>query len=150
MSLVQKINDDIKAAMKAKDKETLEAVRSIKSAIMVEATKEKAGTEVDDTTVIKIIQKLLKQRKDSAQLYTEQNRPDLADEDLKQAEVMEKYLPKMLSEDEVKQEVQAVITQVGATGPQDMGKVMGVITKKLAGKADNAIVAKVVKESLNK
>jgi hypothetical protein len=150
MSLVQKINDDIKAAMKAKDKETLEAVRSIKSAIMVEATKEKAGTEVDDTTVIKIIQKLLKQRKDSAQLYAEQNRPDLADEDLKQAEVMEKYLPKMLTEDEVKQEVQAVIGQVGATGPQDRGQVMGVITKKLAGKADNAIVAKMVKEGLNK
>lgn len=148
MSLAQQINDDIKTAMKAKDKETLAAIRTVKSAIMLEATKEKAGAEVEDAVVIKIVQKLLKQRKDSAKLYAEQNRPDLEEEELKQAEIIEQYLPQMMSEEEIQQEVENVIQKVGAAGPQDMGKVMGVITQRLAGKADNALVAKIVKQKL--
>ena len=149
MSLVEQINTDIKTAMKAKDKDALNAIRAIKSAIMLEATKEGVA-EVPDAKVVQILQKLLKQRKDSATLYKEQNREDLAIDEEKQAVILSKYLPELLSEQEIEAEVLAVIQQVGAEGPKDMGKVMGVITAKLAGKADNKLVATAVKTLLNK
>lgn len=148
MTLVEQINEDIKTAMKAKDKDSLNAIRAIKSAILIEATKE-ANAEVEDVTILKILQKLLKQRKDSATLYHEQNRTDLAKEEEVQAEIIAKYLPQLLSENEVIKAVEAVIKQVGAQGPKDMGKVMGVLGKELAGKADNALVAQTVKRLLN-
>lgn len=149
MSLVEQINSDIKEAMKAKDKDALNAIRAIKSAIMLEATKE-VGSEVPDAKVVQIIQKLLKQRNDSAALYKEQNREDLAIDEEKQAVIIAKYLPELLSQEQIEAEVAAVIKQVDAQGPKDMGKVMGVITKKLEGKADNKLVASAVKLLLNK
>lgn len=148
MSLSEKINNDIKEAMKSKDKVALAAIRSIKSAILLEETKG-GDAQVDDTKVIQIIQKLLKQRKDSAVLYQEQGREDLVKEEMDQAEIIEKYLPKQLSESEIKEVVLKAVQTTGATGAKDMGKVMGVVSKELAGKADNKLVADVVKNVLN-
>lgn len=148
MSLSEKINNDIKEAMKAKDKVALAAIRSIKSAIMIEATK--GGDDaVDDVRVIQIVQKLLKQRKDSAALYLEQNREDLAKEELEQAVIIENYLPQQLSEQEIADVVSEIIKSTGAQGVKDMGKVMGAATQKLAGKADNKVVSAVVKNLLS-
>ena len=147
MSLTQKINEDIKAAMKAKEKEKLAALRDIKSKLLLEATSG-SGQEVDEATEAKIIMKLHKQRMDTYQLYIEQNRQDLADDELFQANVIEAYMPKMLSEDEVKERVKNAIENLGASGPQDMGKVMGVLTKELAGKADGKLISQIVKELL--
>lgn len=149
MSLAQKINEDIKEAMKAKDKDKLDAIRAIKSAILLEATKEGAGAEVPDAVVVKILQKLLKQRQDSAALYKGQNREDLAQVEEIQAEIIKAYLPEMLSEAEIKKAVQEIITQVGAKSAADTGKVMGAATKALAGKVDNKLVADVVKSLLS-
>ena len=128
--------EQIEEAMKAKDRDRLDAIRAIKALILLEATKDGGAGEVEDVVVVKILQKLLKQRVDSAELYKTQNRADLAAEELYQAQVIEAYLPKMLTEDEIRAEVQATITQLGVTGPQEMGKVMGVLSGKLAGKAD--------------
>lgn len=150
MTLVEQINEDIKTAMKAKDRDRLNAVRAIKSAVLLEATKEGAGTEVPDEVVVKILQKLLKQRKDSAAIYVEQGREDLAAEENVQAEILSAYLPEMMSEEAIAAAVAEIIQKVGATGPSDMGKVMGAATKALAGKADNGIISKIVKSELNK
>lgn len=149
MSFTDKINTDIKNAMLAKEKEKLAALRDIKSKLLLEATSGGSG-EVSDETAMKICMKLHKQRMETYELYRTQGREDLANEELFQAKVIEEYLPKMLTEDEVKAEVAAAVAQVGASGPQDMGKVMGVLTGKLAGKADGKLIAALVKEALTK
>lgn len=148
MSLKDQINADIKSAMLAKKREKLEALRAIKSAIIL-AESEKAGATVDEATGAKIIQKLHKQRKDAADLYVTQGRQDLADVELAQALVIENYLPKQLSSEEIKEAVTAIISEVGASSMQDMGKVMGMASKKLAGKADGKVISGIVKELLS-
>jgi uncharacterized protein len=149
MSFTDMINADIKSAMLAKEKEKLAALRDIKSKLLLEATSGTGG-EVTEEVAMKICMKLHKQRMETYELYIKQNREDLAAEELFQAKVIEAYLPKMLSEDEVRYEVQAAIAALGASGPQDMGKVMGMLTGKLAGKADGKMVSAFVKEELTK
>lgn len=146
MSFTDQINADIKTAMLAKDKEKLAVLRDIKSKLLLEAT---AGTgEVAEETALKIVMKLHKQRVETKALYEEQGRADLAQEEAFQAQVLESYLPQMMSEAEIEVEVKAAIAQTGASGPQDMGKVMGVLTGKLAGKADGKLIATLVKKGL--
>jgi uncharacterized protein YqeY len=147
MTFTERINLDIKNAMLAKEKEKLAALRDIKSKLLLEATSG-ADADVSEETAIKICMKLHKQRMETYALYNQQERPDLAAEELYQAQVIEAYLPKMLTEDEIRAEVQAAITQTGASGPQDMGKVMGMLSAKLAGKADGKVIAALVKETL--
>ena len=149
MSFTAKINDAIKQAMLAKEKERLAALRDIKSKLLLEATSG-AGGEVSDEAAMKICMKLHKQRMETYELYSTQGRQDLADEELFQAKVIEEYLPKMLSEEEIRSEVIKAISETGASSPQEMGKVMGVLTGKLAGKADGKIIAAIVKEELSK
>lgn len=148
MSFTEKINTDIKNAMLAKDKEKLAVLRDIKSKLLLEATS--GNGEASDDTAIKICVKLHKQRMETYEIYITQGREDLAADELFQAKVLEEYLPKMMSEDEVRAEVKAAITSTGAAGPQEMGKVMGVLSGKLAGKADGKMIATLVKEELNK
>ena len=148
MSFTEKINADIKAAMIAKEKEKLAALRDIKSKLLLEATS--GAGEVSDEAAMKIVLKLHKQRMETYDLYIKQGREDLAADELFQAKVIENYLPKMMSEEEIKVEVTAAIEQTGANSPQDMGKVMGVLTAKLAGKADGKVISTLVKEALNK
>lgn len=149
MSIAAQINEDIKKAMLAKDKKKLEALRAIKSAILLIAS-EKAGNEVDDESAITAMQKLVKQRKDSAAIYKDQDRAEMAEEELYQAGIIEEYLPEMMSEEEVRKAVQEQIAAVGAAGPQDMGKVMGPLMGKLKGKADGKMISQLVKEELGK
>ena len=149
MSFTETINSAIKTAMLAKDKERLAALRDIKSKLLLEATSGGSG-EVSEEAAMKICMKLHKQRMETYDLYIAQNREDLAADELFQAKVIEEYLPKMLSEDEVRAEVIAAIAQTGASGPQEMGKVMGVLSGKLAGKADGKLIAALVKEALAK
>jgi uncharacterized protein YqeY len=146
MGFTELINEDIKKAMLAKEKEKLAALRDIKSKLLLEATS--GNGEVSEEAAMKICMKLHKQRMETYELYMAQNRQDLADDELFQAKIIEAYLPKMLSEAEVKLEVSAAIQSVGASGPQDMGKVMGVLSGKLAGKADGKLIASLVKEML--
>lgn len=148
MSFTEKINTDIKNAMLAKDKEKLAVLRDIKSKLLLEATS--GNGEASDETAIKICVKLHKQRMETYEIYITQGREDLAADELFQAKVLEEYLPKMMSEDEVRAEVKAAIASTGAAGPQEMGKVMGVLSGKLAGKADGKMIAALVKEELNK
>lgn len=148
MSLTKKIDEDIKKAMLAKEKEKLATLRDIKAKLLIEATSGKG--EVDEALENKVILKLHKQRMDSYNVYVEQGRKDLADEELAEAKIIENYLPKMMSEDEIRAEVVKAISELGASGPQDMGKVMGKLTKALAGKADGKILSTLVKEELNK
>ncbi|MDG0973331.1 MAG: GatB/YqeY domain-containing protein [Crocinitomicaceae bacterium] len=148
MALTEQINNDIKEAMKAREKEKLEALRDIKSKLLLEATSG-SGEEISEATENKIILKMHKQRMDAYAIYVDQGREDLAKDELFQAQIIEAYMPKMLSEEEVKAAVEAVIAAVGASGPQDMGKVMGTVTKKLAGKADGKTLADMVKALLN-
>lgn len=148
MSLTEQINNDIKEAMKAREKEKLEALRDIKSKLLLEATSG-SSDGITEATENKIILKMHKQRMDTYAIYVEQGREDLAADELFQAKVIEAYMPKMLSEEEIKSEVEAIIAAVGATGPQDMGKVMGPVTKKIAGKADGKAIADMVKALLN-
>ena len=145
MGIEEKINADIKTAMLAKDAKKLEALRAIKSAILLLKTSPEGLSE---DTAMKSIQKEVKKRKESADLYNQQNRADLAEVEAYQAGIMEEYLPKLLSEDEIKAQLQGLITSVGATGPADMGKVMGAATKHFAGKADNKVVSQLVKQLL--
>ncbi|MBM3185609.1 MAG: GatB/YqeY domain-containing protein [Bacteroidetes bacterium] len=149
MSFTAKINDAIKQAMLAKEKERLAALRDIKSKLLLEATSG-AGADVSDEAAMKICLKLHKQRMETFELYIAQGRQDLADEELFQAKVIEEYLPKMLTEDEIRSEVIKAISETGASNPQEMGKVMGVLTSRLAGKADGKIIAAIVKEQLSK
>ena len=149
MSIVTQINNDIKKAMLAKEKERLSALRAIKSALLLLATGG-GGSEVSDEDAMKAMQKLVKQRNDSARIYHEQDRADMAAEEELQAKVIEEYLPAMMGEDEVRKVVQEKIAIVGATGPSEMGKVMGPIMGVLQGKADGKLISQIVKEELNK
>ena len=149
MNFTEKINDAIKKAMLAKEKERLAALRDIKSKLLLEATSGGSG-EISEEAAMKICLKLHKQRMETYELYKTQGREDLAAEELFQANVIEEYLPKMLSEDEVRAEVITAISELGVSTPQEMGKVMGHLTAKLAGKADGKIISAIVKAELNK
>jgi uncharacterized protein YqeY len=150
MELEKRIQSDMVSAMKAKEAVRLASLRAIKAAIMLAKTAEGATGEVSDQDVVKIIQKLVKQRKESAQQYTDAGRPELAENELAEAAVMEVYLPKQLSEAEVEAELEKIIAEVGATQPSDMGKVMGVATKRLAGLAEGRLISTLVKKLLSK
>ena len=147
MSLKQNIETEIKKAMLAKDKDRLRALRGIKSLIMLEETKG-GSTGVTEEDEMKILTKAAKQRKDSADIYQQQNREDLAAVELAELEIINEFLPKQLSDEEVEAELKAIISEVGAEGPKDMGKVMGVATKKLAGRADGKLISQKVKNLL--
>ena len=147
MSMEQQIQQDIKAAMLAKEKVRLESLRAIKAAILLAKTAD-GSQSIADEAVVKIIQKLVKQRKETAEIYKQQNREELAAQELAEAAAMEVYLPKQLSEEELEAELRKIIAQVGATGPQDMGKVMGTATKALAGKAEGRMISAMVKKLL--
>ena len=149
MTIFEQVNEDIKAAMKAKAKDKLDALRGVKSALLLAATEKGGGGNVDDATALKIIQKLVKQRKDSAAIFREQNRADLAEPEELQADIIEAYLPKQMGLEEVQAEVAATVEQVGASGMKDMGKVMGMLNKKLAGKVDGKMLADAVKAALS-
>ena len=150
MELENLINNDIKQAMLAKKKDELEALRAIKSAILLLKTgKDAQNGEVSDAAGIAMLQKLVKQRREAADIYVQQNRQDLADEELFQATIIERYLPKQMSHEEIEEAVKTIIAEVGATSPKDMGKVMGQASKRFAGKADNRMVSEIVKQLLN-
>lgn len=150
MSLEKAINNDIKTAMLAKDKKSLDALRAVKSAILLAKTDKGSEGSISENAEMAILQKLVKQRKDAAALFQEQNRADLAEDENFQLSVIEKYLPAQMSEDKVKKQVQDIITDTGASSMKDMGRVMGMASKKLAGKADNKLIASIVKELLEK
>ncbi len=147
MSLADKINDGLKTAMKNKEKEKLAALRAVKSALLLEATKGGDG-EITEAAEMKILSKLHKQRKESAALYREQNRPDLAEEEEFQAGVIEEFLPKALSDEEIESKVSEIIQQTGAEGMKDMGRVMGMANAAMAGRADGSKIAALVKAKL--
>lgn len=148
MNLEQKIMTDLKTAMLAKDEKGLRSLRAIKAAILLAKTSEGASGELKEEDEIKILQKLVKQRKDSLEIFQQQNRTDLAQKEKEEIEIIEKFLPQQLSAEELKNLVAAVISETGASSPADMGKVMGVATKKLAGKADGKTISAMVKELL--
>ena len=148
MSLKQQIDNDIKKAMLAKSKEELEALRSIKSLILLAETDKGASADISSEVENKLLMKAAKQRKESADIFSQQNRADLADKELFQLEVINRYLPKQLSEAEIESAIKSIIQQVGAKGPQDMGKVMGTATKALAGQADGKVISEIVKRLL--
>ncbi|MDR0348167.1 MAG: GatB/YqeY domain-containing protein [Tannerella sp.] len=149
MSLFDQINNDIKVAMLAKDKVKLTALRNVKKLFLEAKTAPGANDALSDEVAIKMIQKLIKQGKDSARIYTGQNRQDLADEELEQVNAIESYLPEQLSAEELESELKRIIAEVGAAAPQDMGKVMGVATKTLSGKAEGRAISEMVKRLLN-
>ena len=146
--LFDQISNDIKEAMKARDKVRLEALRNIKKVFIEAKTASGAGDVLDDAQALKILQKLAKQGHDSADLYTSQNRPDLAEAELAQVGVIESYLPKQMTEEEIEAVVRSIIAQTGAQSMKEMGKVMGVASKQLAGKADGKKISEVVKRLL--
>jgi len=148
MSLEQKIMGELKTAMLAKDEKALRSLRAIKAAILLAKTSEGASGELKEEDEIKILQKLVKQRKDSLEIYQQQNRPDLAQKEQEELDVIEKFLPKQLSGEELKTIIQSIITETGASTPADMGKVMGAASKKLAGQADGKTISAIVKELL--
>ena len=148
MALFETISEDIKAAMKARDKVRLETLRNIKKVFLEAKTAPGANDTLDDADAMKILQKLAKQGRETAQTYTDNNRQDLADEELAQAKIIEEYLPKQLSEAEIEEAVRGVIAQTGASSMKDMGRVMGVVSKQLAGKADGRAISAVVKRLL--
>ncbi|MCU0447681.1 MAG: GatB/YqeY domain-containing protein [Microscillaceae bacterium] len=148
MSLKTKIDEDIKKAMLAQEKDKLRALRAIKSLILLEETKEGRTGELTNADEIGLLSKAAKQRRDSIEIFQQQNRQDLAQKEIDELTVIETYLPKQLSEDELKAKLQAIITRLGAATPQDMGKVMGVATKELAGQADGKVVSQMVKTLL--
>ena len=149
MDLFERVSEDIKNAMKAKDKVALETLRNVKKFFLEAKTAPGANDTLTDADALKIMQKLVKQGKDSAAIYVQQGRQDLADVELAQVAVIEKYLPKQMSAEELEVELKAIIAQVGATGPKDMGKVMGIASKALAGKAEGRMISEVVKKLLN-
>ena len=148
MSLFDQISEDIKKAMLAKDKVALDALRGIKKEFLEAKTAKGGDGELHDDKALQILQKMVKQRKESAQMYIDANRPELAEDELAQCKIIERYLPAMLSEEELTAALKEIIAQVGATGPQDMGKVMGVATKQLAGKAEGKAINLKVRELL--
>ena len=147
MNLTDKINDDIKKAMLAREKEKLEALRAIKSALLLAMTSEGGGVVTEETEV-KLLQKLVKQRRETAQVYLSQNRSDLADDETFQADIISGYLPVQLGPEELKPLISAIISEPGASGIKDMGRVMAAASQQLAGKADNKTISLIVKELL--
>ncbi|MFH2141935.1 MAG: GatB/YqeY domain-containing protein [Bacteroidota bacterium] len=145
MTFIEKISSDIKTAMLAREKEKLEALRAVKSAILLVRTEKGAAEEISDEKAISIIQKLIKQRKESAEIYKQNNRPELADKELLEARFLEAYLPKQISDDDLKTEIAVIIKEIGAQTIKDMGKVMAVASKKLAGKAEGKKISEIVK-----
>lgn len=150
MSLEEKVMAQMKDAMKAKDEALLRGLRAIKAEIIKAKTDPGANGQVSEEGELKLLQKLVKSRKDSLEIYQQQNRADLAAKESEEIAVIEKFLPKQLSAEELSSAIAAVITELGAAGPQDMGKVMGVVSRQLAGKADGKAIAATVKELLNK
>lgn len=148
MDIFEKVSKDIIAAMKAKDKMRLEALRNVKKFFIEAKTAPGANDTLDDATALKILSKLAKQGRDTAALYREQSRPDLAEEEEAQAAVIEEYLPKALTAEELETEIKSIIAETGATSMKDMGKVMGVASKKLAGRADGKAISTLVKQLL--
>ena len=149
MDLFDKVSEDIKNAMKAKDKVALETLRNVKKCFLEAKTAPGANDTLTDADALKIMQKLVKQGKDSASIYEQQGRADLAEAELGQVRVIERYLPKQMSAEELEAELRTIIAQVGAAGPKDMGKVMGVASKALAGKAEGRTISETVKRLLN-
>ncbi len=150
MELEKIINNDIKQAMLSRDARKLDALRAIKAALLLAKTgKDLHGREIPEEMEMQLLQRLVKQRRESAEIYITGNRKDLADEELYQLSIIEQYLPKQLSEDEIRIAVRQVITDLGATGVKDIGRVMGTAVKQLAGKADNKTISVIVKELLN-
>lgn len=149
MSLQQKVMEAMKTAMKNKDAQALEALRSVKSALLLAQTESGSKKELTEAEELKLLQKQVKQRKDSAAIYREQGRPDLAEPELAQAEIIEQFLPKQLDEEEVAKIIDGIIVETGATSMADMGKVMGLASKKLAGQADGKTISTVVKARLS-
>lgn len=150
MNLEQKIMADLKTAMLAKDEKTVRSLRAIKAAIILAKTSEGAGGEIKEEDEVKLLQKLVKQRRDSLEIFQQQNRTDLAQKEQEEIEVIEKFLPKQLSGEELKAIITTIIAETGASSPADMGKVMGLATKQLAGKADGKAISTLVKELLAK
>ncbi len=149
MSLTEKINQDIKQAMLAKEKEKLEALRAIKAALLLVKTEKGGSEEINKNTELKILQKLVKQRKDSAKIYEEQSRKDLADKEIFEADIIETFLPEQMGDAELTQIIQKIIDDTGAKSMADMGKVMGMASKELSGKADGRAIADKVKSLLS-
>ena len=150
MNLEQKVMSGIKTAMLAKDEKSLRSMRAIKAAIILAKTSEGAGGELKPEEEIKLLQKLVKQRKDSLDIYEKQNREDLAKKEREEIEVIEQFLPKQMSEAELRQKLAALVTELGVTSPAEMGKVMAAATKQLAGQADGTTISAIVREILSK
>ena len=148
MNLFDKISEDIKAAMLAKDKIRLEALRGVKKEFLEAKTAKGSDGELTDETAVKILQKMVKQRKDSASIYTEQNRPELAEKELAEVIVLEEYLPKQMTPEELETALKGIIEKTGATSAKDMGKVMGAASKELTGKAEGRAISEAVKKLL--
>ena len=148
MSLETRIMEELKTAMRAKDEAALRTLRAIKAAIIIEKTAEGANGEINEATEQKMLQKLAKQRRDSLDIFEKQNREDLASKEREELAIIEKFLPQQLSADELHTELRAIIAQVGAKTPADMGKVMGVASKQLAGRADGKAISEAVKQLL--
>ncbi|SHE90503.1 hypothetical protein SAMN05444278_10846 [Psychroflexus salarius] len=149
MSLEKQVMEKMKAAMKAKDSVALGSLRSIKNELLKAKTSSGSAEELSEAEELKLLQKLVKQRKESAQVYQEQGREDLAEAELSEAKIIETFLPEQLSEEEIEAKVKAIITEVNAEGMKDMGKVMGLASKQLAGKADGKTISKLVKQHLS-
>jgi len=148
MGLESQINEDIKATMLARDSEKLEAIRAIKAALLLEKTKEGGSGDIPEASAIKILQKLVKQRRESAEIYKSGNREDLASKELFEASIIEKYLPVQLPEEEVIEIIRKIIVRTGAASIKDMGKVMGLASRELSGKADNKKISEIVRSLL--
>ena len=150
MNLFDRVSEDIKKAMLARDHQTLEALRGIKKEFLEAKTAKGADGQLSDEKAVSILAKMVKQRKESAEIYTQQNRPELAAEEMAQAQVIQQYMPKSLSPEELTERLQEIIARVGATSPKEMGKVMGVASKELAGQAEGREISAKVKELLSK
>lgn len=148
MSLEQKVMDELKNAMRAKDEAALRTLRAIKAAILLEKTSGSGEETISEATETKMLQKLAKQRRDSLEIFEQQNREDLASKEREELAIIERFLPKQMSAEELQAQVKAIIEQVGAKSPADMGKVMGVASKQLAGKADGKAISETVKQLL--
>jgi len=148
MSLETRINQDLKEAMKAKDDAAKRGIRAIKQAILLAKT-DGSGNEIDEAAELKMLQKLAKQRRESIEIFEKENRTDLADKEKEELAIIERYLPEQMSEDELEKHLKQIIEETGASGMQDMGKVMGIATKKLAGRADGKAISAKVRELLN-
>ncbi|NNF76284.1 MAG: GatB/YqeY domain-containing protein [Flavobacteriaceae bacterium] len=148
MSLQNDVMQALKEAMKAKDQTALTALRAVKSAILLVQTESGASHDLSEEQEMKLLQKLVKQRKDSAAIYTEQSRPDLAEPELAEAEIISQFLPEALSEEEIEKVVVMTIDEIGADGMKDMGRVMGIVTKELAGQADGKTISNIVRQKL--